>query len=85
MSGFNTPPGISAIDPTPFIQVSAPRGHRRRFGKHARVQMSGSFVDVSTARRAAKWCGKAGSMGLLLDQLFAFAIRKGFKPERTRK
>lgn len=70
---------------SPFVMVAVQRGHRQRYGKHPRVMLSGATVDVSTAKRAKAWRGKTLSLGLLLDQLFAFAHKKGFKPNRSRK
>lgn len=71
------------IDP-PCVQVAA-KGGKPRFGKHPRLMLSGATVDESTYWRAKAWRGKSLSLGLLLDQLFAFAHTKGFKPNRARR
>lgn len=49
-----------------------------------RVMMGGATIDVSTQRQIARWRGKTLSLGLLLDQVFAFAKRRNFKPNRKK-
>lgn len=73
------------IDATPFVQIAVKRGHRRKFGREPRVMLSGATIDVSTLRQIARWRGKTLSLGLLTDQLVAFAKKKKFTPDRTRK
>ena len=80
-----TPEPIPAqIDPTPFIQVAAPRGHRKRFAKHCRV-FFGATIDTATAKQIDRWAGKTLSRGLITDQVVALAKRRKFKPNRKKK
>jgi hypothetical protein len=66
----------------PGVPIAPKRGHRKKFGKHARVMLSGATVDVATKRQIGTWCGVTLSVGLLLDQLIAFAKARGFKVNR---
>lgn len=66
------------------IVVAAPRGHRRRFSKHLRVFLAGT-VDVATDRQVNRWAGKTLSIGRVLDQIVAFAKRKGFTADRSKR
>lgn len=79
-----SPFAMSQIDATPFIQVAAPKGHRKRFKKHLRVFL-GATVDITTDKRVNRWAGKSLSIGLTLDQIVEFAAKHGFKPERSKR
>lgn len=76
-------PAATAFE-VPAVLVAAKRGHRRKFGRLPRVMLSGATVDVSTSNLAKRWRGKTLSLGLLLDQVFAFAKRRNFKPNRKK-
>ncbi len=71
------------LDATPFIQITAARG-RKRMGKLPRVLLSGSTVDVATAKQLKAWGRACRSVGVALDQLVSHAKRKGFRPDRKR-
>lgn len=72
------------IDDTPSVPVAEPRGHRRKFGKFKRVFL-GATVDNGTDKQVNRWAGKSLSIGLTLDQVVAFAVRRGFKPDRSKR
>lgn len=77
-------PVVHALDATPYIRLQIARGHRPRIGAEPRVMFPGATVDTKTAALAARWrVGKHAriSLGLLIDQVFAFALRHRFKPE----
>jgi hypothetical protein len=75
---------IETLTPAESVPVAAPRGHRKRFSKHLRTFI-GATVDVATDRRLNVWAGKSLSLGITLDQVVAFAVRKGFKPDRSKR
>ncbi len=66
------------IDAAPFIAIAMPRGHRKKFGKHARVNI-GATVDKGTDKQLTSWHGKKLSRGLCLDQLVSFGRKRKFK------
>lgn len=69
----------------PFVEIQVKRGHRRRMGTEVRVMMSGATIDPKTAKLAKQWRGSSLSLGLLLDQVFAFAKKHKFKPVAPKK
>ena len=69
---------LMPIDCTPFIDI-APRGHRPRIGKEARVPLGGARVTPSTAAKVAAWMATLGtSRGITLDRLVSFGLAHGF-------
>jgi len=77
---------MANIDATPFIQVAAPRGHRRKFGKKARVTLPGATVDESTHKQIKAWMRASGrSRGLVLDEVVAYARGERFTPTKQPK
>lgn len=56
---------------------------RPRFAKQARVMLSGATIDTMTDRLIQRWLTASKlSAGLLHDQVYAFAKKKGFKPTK---
>lgn len=82
----NLPPGcgVHDIPGNESVAVAAPRGHRRKFGKVKRVFI-GATVDAGTDKQVSRWAGKSLSVGLTLDQIVAFAVRHGFKINRSKR
>jgi len=69
---------MRSIDPTPFLEI-APRGGRPRIARELRQYFCGCRVTPATNAQIEEWCEHfACSRGLLLDQLVAFALVRGF-------